>query len=212
MATPSKKAVAKVPAKKTAFPAALKPAKVAGVKKPAVKFVSFEFGATIPTGSFGNIKPSIVVEAASYEDAAAYAIPKIEDLYRKYSEVKPTFLGKITETVREVVPVKAAAELKKGDLVQEAPAAPTQSQATDTPAPVAQDVPAPQATATAAVEAPKSEFAARAEKMIGLALTEEAAVKIKEQIEKSEKIPAEEKPALLTLVEAKITDFQTNIW
>lgn len=204
MATSSKKTPAKVATKKVATS---KPVKVAAPKpkaekKSTVKFVSFTFGATIPTQPFGNVQPHIVVEAASYEEAAAFAMPKIEELYRKYSDNTPTVFTKVTETVKEVAPIAAPAPAQ----------APTQPQAQDVPAPVAQDVPAPVATAQAPSAAPESEFAARARKMIGLAMTEEAAQKIKTQVEGSEKIPAAEKPALLELVEAKITDFQSNIW
>lgn len=221
MATPSKKAVAKVPAKKAAAP---KPAKVAAPKpakevKSKVTLIEFGVVATIPTMPYGNIMPSIKVIAPSIEEARAVVMPVIEELYAAYAEKprdgsRPAFLGKVTETVRTVVPAIAGAEIKKDDLVKEAPAAPNAAQATSTPAPVAQDVPAPVATASAAVEAQaapaKSEWALKAEKMIGLAMTEEAAEKIKAQIEKSVKILPEEKPALLDLVQDKILKFSAE--
>lgn len=205
MATP-KKTPAKVATKKVATP---KPVKVAAPKpvKSTVSLTAFSVTATIPTQQYGNIMPTISVVAATIEEARDTVMPFIEELYKTYAEKsrdgRAVFEGsKVTETVKEVAPIAA----------QTPAPAPTQPQATDTPAPVAQDAPAPQATAQAPVEAPKSEFAARAEKMIGLAMTEEAATKILNQIQVSEKIPDSEKPALLELVEAKITDFQSNIW
>lgn len=215
---PSKKAVAKVPAKKVVVKKETVVAPVAAPKKelkkaakPTVSLTAFSVTATIPTMPYGNIMPTISVVAATIEEARATVMPVIEELFLAYAEKprdgsKLSFAGaRVTETVKEVVPVTP----------QPAPApvaAPVAPQAQDTPAPVAQDVPAPQATAQAPAEASKSEFALRAEKMIGLAMTEEAAEKIKTQIENSEKIPAHEKPALLELVEAKITDFQSNVW
>lgn len=228
MATPSKKGAAKVPAvkkvAKAAAPAAPKPVKTSAPKPvkvekgPTKSFtpggVIFEVVATIPTMPYGNIMPRIQVVVNTIEEGRAMVMPVIEELYHAYAE-KPRDGSKlsfqrasVTETVKEVVPVPMPTV-----------AAPVAPQAQDTPAPAAQDVPAPQATAQAAPEAAQApvaptetEFAARARKMIGLAMTEEAAQKIKGQIEGSEKIPPHEKPALLELVEAKITDFQSNVW
>lgn len=177
-------------AKKAAAP---KPAKVAKaakevVKKSNVKFVSFSLGAVIPVQSFGNVQPTIVVEAPTYEEAVAFAMPKLDELYAKYAEVKPAYLGKITETVKVV----------SGTTTMPAPA-PTMPQAQDTPAPVGQDTPAPQATAQAPSK-PKSDAVLKAEKAIGLAATEDALTAIQDQIEKSVKIAPEDKPALITFV------------
>ena len=169
--------------KKVKAPAPVKVVKAVKEKKATVKFVSFTLGATIPTQSFGNIQPHLTVEAGSYEDAAAFAFPIIEGLYAKYADVKPGFLGKITETVKQVAPVapvaKAAVQVETAP-----PAAPT------------------------APEAPKSEFVLKAEKMIGLAMSAEAAIVIQTQVEKSVKIAEADKPALLALVLKKRGEFK----
>ncbi len=188
---PSKKAVAKVPTKKEVKE---KPAKV------SAKFKSFSITAVIPVMSYGNIQPKIEVEAPTYEDARDFAMPLIAELFKEYGDAKPTFLGKITETVKEVVPVPM----------------PTVSSPIDAPKPAPMPAQAPEAPVvvptapTTAPEAPESEFAARARKMIGLAMTEEAAEKIKAQVEASEKIPAHEKPALLDLVQDKLIKFSAE--
>lgn len=213
---PSKKAVAKVPAKKvvvkkeTVAVAAPKEKKEK-VAKTSVKLIEFGVVATIPTMPYGNIMPSITVQANSIEEARATVMPVIEELFLAYAEKprdgsKLSFAGaRVTETVKEVVPVTPAPAPAPVEAPEPAPA----------PVEAAEEAPAPQTApepAQAAPAASESEFAARARKMIGLAMTEEAAQKIKTQIENSEKIPPAEKPALLELVEAKITDFQSNVW
>ena len=172
--------------KKVKAPAPVKVVKAVKEKKATVKFVSFTLGATIPTQSFGNIQPHLTVEAGSYEDAAAFAFPIIEGLYAKYADVKPGFLGKITETVKQVAPVAPVAPVAKAAVQVETapPAAPT------------------------APEAPKSEFVLKAEKMIGLAMSAEAAIVIQTQVEKSVKIAEADKPALLALVLKKRGEFK----
>ena len=156
---------------------AVKEKKVMAVeeKKITVKFVSFTLGATIPTQSFGNIQPHLTVEAGSYEDAAAFAFPIIEGLYAKYADVKPGFLGKITETVKEVA-------------------------VTATVVPVAKVAVQVETVPTTAPDAVKSEFVLKAEKMIRLAMSGDAAFAIQDQIEKSVKIAEIDKPALIVLV------------
>lgn len=201
MATP-KKVVTPKPVKEKA----VKPA------KSTVKLVSFSVQATIPTQQYGNIMPRIEVVADSIEEARATVMPIIEELYNTYGE-KPRDGGRvsfqravITETVKEVAPVAP----------KPAPVAPAAPQAQDTPAPVAQDVPAPVATAQApvapAAAAQKPEPVLKAEKAISLAMTAEAATKIRDQIVASTKIAEEDKPALLELAEAKITDLESNVW
>lgn len=181
----SKKAPAKVVQKKVTAP------KPVAVKKSTVKFISFSFGATIPTQSFGNVLPRIEVQAASYEDARDFAIPKIEELYRHFAEVKPTFLGKITETVKVVTPEPIQAN---GGSQAQTVAAP-QATAQSSPEPVA----APK---------PKSDAVLKAEKAISLAMSEDAATAIQDQIEKSVKIAPEDKPALLNLCLHKRNEFK----
>lgn len=177
-------------AKKAAAP---KPSKIAKPKKSTAKFVSFSVRAVIPTQSYGNVQPEITVSAATYEEARDFALPHIEALYKHYAEVKPGFLGRIE--VKEVV---------VGPLV-ETPAAP---QAVDVPAPVATDPVQPQATSQAMPEGPKPEPVIKAEKAIANCASEAAAVVIQGQIEKSEKIPAEYKPALLTQMLKKRGEFK----
>lgn len=178
------KTVKKVPAPKPAKVA--KPRGNVVVAEAKVRFVSFTFGATIPTQAFGNVQPQIVVEAPSYEEAAAFAIPKIEELYAKYAEVKPTYLSKITETVKTVAPV---------------PVAPVAAPEATAPA-------APAVEAPVAPQTPKPESVLKAEKAISLAATADAALAIQTQIENSVKIPAEFKPALITLVLQKRSSFK----
>lgn len=145
-----------------------------GRKAPQVKFVSFSFGATIPTQAYGNVTPQIVVEAESYEDARDFAIPKITELYKQFADAKPGFLGKITETVKEVVPAASA--------------------------PIPTTAPAETVAVEAPVAAtPKPESVLKAEKAIAALETEESALLIQDKIEKSEKIPKEFKADLLTL-------------
>lgn len=213
----TKKVVKKIEAPK---PVAKPAGKPKAEKKSSVKLIEFGVTAVIPTQQYGNIMPSIKVQADSIEEARATVMPFIEDLYSTYAEKprdgsKLAFLGKVTESVRTVVPAIAGADISKGELVKKAPAAPVAAPE-PVPAPKAPEasdssVAAPEA-APAPSSSPKSEFAERAEKMIRLALTEEAAEKIKTQIVNSEKIPEAEKPALLEQVEAKITDFQSNVW
>lgn len=190
MASKSKKAPAKVAPKKVAK--AAKPAKEAKKKEPTVSLVSFAVRAVIPTQQYGNIQPEITVVADSFEEARAYVMPLIEDLYKHYGESKPGFLGKVVETEKVVAPAP-----------QTAPATPPQ--ATTPPQAPAQDVPAPEATASSVV---KPEPVLKAEKAISLAMTAEAATLIQDQIEKSVKIPAEFKPALIELVLAKRSNFK----
>lgn len=157
-------------------------------KKSSAKFASFSVRAVIPTQAYGNIQPEIFVTANTYEEARDFAMPLIGELFTKYSETRPTFLGKIEETVRVVPvahPVPAAAP---------APMAVPQMQN----APVGAANTAPELPAAPSADKPPPVL--KAEKMIGLAATEDAAKLIQDQIEKSVKIPAEFKPDLITLV------------
>lgn len=161
-------------------PKAVKP------KKTTAKFVSLAVTAVIPTQSYGNIQPRIEVQAATYEDARDFVMPLIEQLYAHYGESKPGFLGKVEVSEKVVTPAPAPKV--------EAPASPSSA-----PAPAAAPVPST-STEPAVSDKPKSEAVAKAEKAISLAMTPEAAVLIQDQIEKSVKIAAEDKPALLNLV------------
>ncbi len=167
--------MAKKVVKKVTAPKPTKVAKPAASKKSTVEFVSFTFGATIPTQAFGNVEPHIEVRAASFEEARDFAVPKIEEFYRQYCDIKPGFLGKITETVKDIAPPTAA------------------------PTPAAPAKEAPEAPAAATAPA-KPEAVLKAEKAISLVATLDAATMVQDQIEKSVKIPAEFKPELYTLV------------
>jgi hypothetical protein len=167
-----------------------------GRKASTARFVSFTFGATIPTQSFGNIQPRIEVTAETYEDARDFAIPRIMDLYEEYVEIKPEFMGKITVQEKEVVPVVPPQELNKHPVPGTVPQQTTPAQPAAT---------SPGSDANASAEVPDSEPVKKAKKAIELAMTYEAVKLIEEQITKSMKIKPEEKPALyeLTLKRAK---------
>lgn len=180
MAT-KKTATKKVASKKA--PVA-KIAKPVGHKKSSVKLISFSFGATIPTQSFGNVTPRIEVQADSYEEARDFTVSKINEMYAYFAELKPVYMGKITEVEKVVTPPAA--------VTPTSPLAHTPAQ------PAAVDAPAPQSTALAAPV--KSDAVLKAEKAIGLAMTIDATTAIEDQIQKSVKIANEDKPALYTLV------------
>ncbi len=153
-----------------------KAAKIPFKKRGEVTFKSFSFGATIPTQSFGNVQPRIEVEAENYEDARDFAIPKITELYERFCEVRPEFMGKITVTEKVVTAPKEEVSSTSSKDVTEKVSPMTSTQ-----------------------EKPKSPAVLKAEKAIDLAMTEEAANAIQEQIERSVKIEHEDKPALYTL-------------
>lgn len=48
--------------------------------------MKFTIGATIPTTQYGNLQPSIEVEALTIEEARAIALPQIEELWDMYAE------------------------------------------------------------------------------------------------------------------------------
>lgn len=158
--------------------------KAAKPKKSSVKFVSLTVTAVIPTQQYGNIQPKIEVQADNYADARAFVMPLIEELYAQYTETKPGFLGRIQVTEKVVTPATQGPAPK---------ATPAQTPTT----PQAGHVADASATASAAPAKPKSEFVLKAEKMLSLAATEDAAIRIQDQIEKSTKIAEEDKPELL---------------
>lgn len=55
-------------------------------KKPAVKLISYTLTAVIPHARYGNLQPSITVEADSLESARNFIYPHIEELMNKYQE------------------------------------------------------------------------------------------------------------------------------
>lgn len=194
----AKKEVKKVVAKKAP---AVKKEKVID-KEAKVTLVSFAVSAVIPTQQFGNIQPRIEVTAPTYEEARAYVMPLMEELYTQYAEMPlngrpPRFLGKVTET-EKVVDVKVP--------VVNTP--PEMTAKSDTPAPVAEE-PAP-VTTEPVVTAPESTLAPqapverpapflKAQKAISLALSYEALDVIEKQISDSVKIDPADKPELLRM-------------
>jgi hypothetical protein len=48
--------------------------------------MKFKITATVPVTQYGNLSPEIEVEADSFEDAQAFALPKIEAIWAKYCE------------------------------------------------------------------------------------------------------------------------------
>lgn len=195
MATKTKavsKSAAKTPAPKSEK--AVKAPKV-----PQAKLVSFSVSAVIPTQQYGNIQPKIEVMANSIEEARAVVMPIIEDLYKTYAEAplngrELKFLGKVVETVKDVV--KAPVE---------APSAPKALEVAPSPSSVAAPAAAPEPSVPAKA---KSDPVLKAEKAISLAATEEAAVLIQDQIEKSVKIAPEDKPELITLILKKRSELK----
>lgn len=167
--------------------------------KAQLRFVSFKFGAVIPTQSFGNVSPEIVVEAPSYEEARDFAVPKILDLYNHFAEVKPSFLGKITVEEKTVAPaVKVAFTPEVPAEVSITGQAPAVAPVTTT-APVA--APAPVAANPEAIQ--------KAEKAISLAATKPALEVIRNQIANSVKIAPDAKPALIVLCDARYQELDT---
>lgn len=163
--------------------------------KAELKFVSFSFGATIPTQAFGNVQAHIVVEAPSYEEARDFALPKIHDLYAKHAEFAPVFLGKITKTEKVV------------DVPNPEPVA--------TPTPAVEATKAPEVAQNPTGDAEpveptveRSEPFKKAEKAISLAMTQDAIDVISEQIKKSVKIAEDDKPVLYTQILKKQKEFE----
>lgn len=190
----SKKPAAPKPAPKLVPAKSVKKSKVEKnviIAEAKVELVSFAVTAVIPTQQYGNIQPRIEVSAPSFEEARAFVMPLIEDLYKTYAESKLGFLGKITEEVKQVVPAPQ---------VQNAPAAQV-----EVPAEHGSDAAAYEGSG---LEKPKSAAVLAAEKAISLAMSEEAMLVIQGQVEKSVKITPEEKPALITLCLKKRNEFK----
>ena len=200
-----KAAVAKKEVKKVAVKKApvAKKEKVVN-EKAKVTLVSFAVSAVIPTQQFGNIQPRIEVTAPTYEEARAYVMPLMEELYAQYAEMPlngrpPRFLGKVTET-EKVVDVKVPAPKVEAPATvsSPAPSAPSSSESTPEPAPAA---PAPTPAPEAVVERPAPFL--KAQKAIQLALGYEALDVIEKQISESIKIDPADKPELLRLAQER---------
>lgn len=69
------------------------------------KIKQFSIKATIPTGSYANIQPEIVVETDSVEDAKRVAMPHIKSMFAEYSDAplkskgEPVLLKSFNEDV-----------------------------------------------------------------------------------------------------------------
>lgn len=166
-------------------PAKKKKAKIAPVN---VRLVSLTVGAVIPTQQYGNIQPSITVEATTIEEARAVVMPVIEDLVRIYAETKPGFLGRVEVTEKIVTPPAKTVEAPVSPSSAQAPAA-----APASPAPKKEEASASKSSAD------KPESVLKAEKAIGLAATTDAVNAIQKQIESSVKIPEKYKNDLIEL-------------
>jgi len=174
------------------------------VVAPKYTLVTFSVKATIPTQMYGNIMPEIVVTAKTIEDAKAIVMPAIEGLYVAYAEKNRdgsavSFMSKANVTVTEkIVP-------------QHVPA----PAVVNTPAPTVMGAPAPakvQTPAQASVEALANDLAksvayTKAENAIKNSTSLEAINMIEDQIQKSVKLTADEKPMLLTEVLKKRKEF-----
>lgn len=179
MATKEKAVVKKIVAPKVVT----KPKAV----KSKVEFVSFTVRAVVPTQSYGNIQPEITVKAPTFEEARDFAMPKIEALYKQYAEIKPAFLGKVTEEVKIIAPTSGAYTPASGT--------PTAAVA---PTPVAE---------TTSVPVEKSTSVQKAEKMIALAASEDALITIQNQVNASTKLTDAEKPDLAIQILKRRNEF-----
>ena len=62
----------------------VKKAVVGKPKAHTIKLVSYSMKAVIPTGAYANIQPEIVIKAASLEEAKAFVLPHIDELFKLY--------------------------------------------------------------------------------------------------------------------------------
>lgn len=170
----------------------VKPKKYEINEKAQVRLISFTVGATIPTMMYGNIIPSITVEAPTIEEAKAFALPVIEELYANYAEAQngqfPKFMNKSKVTVEEKT-VDVSPTVKKNYLEKDPPGQPTSDLE-----PIQMGV----------VKTPAYEKASNAVKN---SMSMDALNLIEDQIQKSEKLSAQEKPMLLTEVLKKRKEF-----
>ena len=153
-----------------------------------VELVSYSIKAVIPTGSYANIQPEIIVKAKNLDEAATYVIPHINKLFRE-------FLNKGDRPETFAVSQSVVSELEK------ARATPTVMTTATSGAPEAVIT----ATSGTPYIEPTTAFK-KAEQAVGSCLSSEALQLIEGQISKSVKLTSEEKFALLKLVEIKATE------
>jgi alcohol dehydrogenase class IV len=141
--------------------------------KSTVKLISYSIKAVIPTGMYANIQPEIIVSAGSISEAESVVLPYIDNLFEKYQEDSRD--GKMAKFLAKT-PIKSSV---------------TSTEIPPKISPV---------TGTQQVVNPVSEAFAKAKKAIDSAMSIEAIQLIEEQIHKSTKLTADEKPVLLTQI------------
>jgi len=71
-------------------------------KKSTAKLISYAIKAVIPTGPYANIQPEIHVNAGTIEEAAAFVIPHLDELFEKYLNISERPKPRVT--VKETLP------------------------------------------------------------------------------------------------------------
>ena len=66
--------------------------------KSTVKLLNYTIKAVIPTGPYANIQPEISVSASSIEEANAYVIPHVDELFEKYLNISDRPKPRVTVT------------------------------------------------------------------------------------------------------------------
>jgi len=180
------------------------------VRVPKYELVTFGIKATIPTQQYGNIMPEIIIKAKTIEDASAVLLPVIEKLYVTYSE-KPRdggsvpFMSRASVTVEEKKvevpkPVAKAPEIKKEGVLAKAAEAPKAPEA-------------PKATPVQTAEEladdlnDRSPAFIKARTAVRSSTSLDALNLIEEQVQRSVKLSADEKPELLTEILKKRKTF-----
>jgi glycerophosphoryl diester phosphodiesterase len=159
------------------------------IKEP--KLISYEIKAIISIGQYSNIQPSITVQASSIEEAQAYTMPYIDELFKKYLnstenkiEIKPTV--KVTPKPLPVVQIEVTKDLPEV-VLYEVKAVPVQQTLVE-----------------------RFSAFANAEKAIASCYSLPALKSIDERIQKSEKLTAQEKLDLNFNLTAKENDIKYN--
>lgn len=99
----------------TAKKIATKTKEVKTEEKPAVTLVSYTIKAVIPTGPYANIQPEITINAPTLEEAEAFALPHIADLFEKFMDEG----GKSRVTLKEKLLPKVAPPSPRRHLLPE---------------------------------------------------------------------------------------------
>jgi len=200
-----KKAVAKKSVAKDA-PVAKKGKATPVIKRSEVTLVSFSVTAVIPTQQYGNIQPTIQVNAPTIEEARAMVMPVIENFYETYAELplngKPVkFLAKVTES-HKVVNIEPEKAPTAAPVVTPAATTAPKVEPEATGSSAAASVPSssesiPQTTTE------RPEAFKKAEKAISLAASHDALAAIEAQIQSSIKINPDDKPELYKILNEK---------